>query len=1141
MSVSRQDKPDQHKTGKPSREEILRQYEFLLDISDTYLSLIDRDYTYMITNEAFCRAHNLDKEDVIGNTPMRIWGKETFHKIIKPYLDESFCSKEIRYTRWFEVPGKGKRFFEVIFRPHLNDQGEVDFVLVSSSDQTEQENTRLQLERQKEDMELVNIVNRMYSEGKDVSEITTVIVQRITKLFHAFSTNIFLTDDLSSGLRPLNFFLPENLREEIGHDINKNIFSKGFGQRSYFKYVLRRKKVVRINSPQRIRRIINELADDQEARDLLLDLIKKHSVSSMLVIPLLKDDESIGVLGIARKEPFDEEEVNRIMKLGYQFIVVLKRKREEQRMREQSEKIRLLFETSDDAIFLLRNNEILDCNPAAVRMFEAGSRSRLIGENPLRLFPVQQKDGDFSEEDAIRYYMRVMNGERVTLEFLHITLKGKEFFGQVKLNRLMIGKEYYIQAVVRDIDKEKRTRLMLEENERSLEEAQRIAHLGDWSWNLATNHVRWSDEFFRIFGYHPGKHKPSIRLFARRIHPDDRKRVLKKISGAISDCRKKCVDQFRLQMPDGSVKFISSSGVLEYMNGQPNKWHGTIHDITSLKEVEKILLYQSHELSLINRLNLELNKGTSLGKITHIFDKLIKELYPFSHILVYLRDPFEEEFHLAYSTLGDKQRKYLSKYVELEPFYHFPADRFQQLIRRSGKSEPMLLISGEQKLEEGIRFLLPDKDLEGKAVLLFRKGKLRSLIIYPIMEGDKMLGFISLNSEEVVEEGVLPNLSGILDQVVMVFLKKISENEMQRLYNAIEQLGEVLVVSDRRGRILYINRAVQEMLGYRREELLGQYLNVLRHPEEDPVFYENIWKNVLQGKHWVGVHRLKRRDGVTVKTRTNITPIMDEHDQILYFVTIMRDVTKELALEHYLQRTHKLEMMGRFAGGLAHDFNNMLATVMGYVEMVMDETDKRSRTYRYLDKARISGKKAGEVIRQLLTFNRGVEPEKEKVDMTGVLKETIMLIKPQISRHVKVEVEDLTGGVQILADRAQIRQVFLNLITNAAYAVREKENGSIRVVLDVVETGSADTRKYPELNEGRWLRVRTIDNGEGIPPDMVDKVFDPFFTTKPVGKGSGMGLSVVHGIVRNHNGVVHLESTPGEGTVFTVFLPAGTD
>jgi len=371
----------------------------------------------------------------------------------------------------------------------------------------------------------------------------------------------------------------------------------------------------------------------------------------------------------------------------------------------------------------------------------------------------------------------------------------------------------------------------------------------------------------------------------------------------------------------------------------------------------------------------------------------------------------------------------------------------------------------------------------------------------------------------------------------MVFLKKINENETQRLYNAIEQLGEVLIVSDRRGRILYVNRAIQKVLGYEREELLGDFLNHFRHSDEDPSFYETIWNTVFHGRTWVGVHRLLRKNGETVKTRTNITPIMDDNGRVLYFVTILRDITKELAMEHYLQRTQKLEMMGRFAGGLAHDFNNMLATVMGYVEMVMDETDKEGQIYHYLEKAKTSGMKAREVIQQLLTFNRGIEPEKEKTDIALLLQETLVLLKPQIPRHVKVEIEDRTGGEKILVDPSQMRQVFLNLISNAAYAVKDNGQGEIRMLLERLDTSPENENEYPELRVGRWFLIRTIDNGTGIAGEVLDKVFDPFFTTKPVGKGSGMGLSVVHGIVQNHNGVIRINSSPGEGTVISIFLP----
>ena len=1141
MSDAKRDMPGPRGAVHPSRDEILNQYEFLLDISDTYLSMIGRDYTYLITNEAFCKAHNLKKQDVVGNTPMRIWGQETFDKIIKPYLDESFRSKEIRYTRWFDVPGKGARFFEVTFRPHVNNEGEVDFVLVSSRDLTGQEKARLQLQHQKEDLELVNTVNRLYSEGREGKEITTAIVQRITGLFHAFAANIFLTDDLTKDLRSLDFFLPGELTGEEEMNFRKNIFNKGFGKESYFRYVLQRKKVVHITNKNRIRSVLNELTIDRKLRDSLTGLVEKHSINAMLVVPLVKDNESIGVLGIARKHPFSKEEIDRITRLGYQIIVVLKRKKEEQHMQEQSEKIRLLFETSDDAIFLIREGVIIDCNPAAVRMFKAGSKKKLIGSVPTDFFPEKQDKKLFPFDDAKEMYERVMKGEVITHEWLHRTFKGDEFYGQVKLNKLEIKGTYYIQAVVRNIDREKRTRLRLEENERSLEEAQRISHLGDWSWTIPDDRVRWSDEFFRILGYHPRKDKSSMRLLLQRVHPDERRRVMRKISGAIRECRKKCTDQFRLLMPDGSVKYINSSGVLEYVDGQPYKWHGTIHDITSFKEVEKKLLYQSHELAMINRLNLELNKGTSLEKITHIFDKLIKELYPINHLLVFLREPFEDQFHLAYSTLPDKQRNYLRQFADLDIFYHFPADRFHQLIKKLSKDTPIAMINGEEQLLSSMEYLFPGTGYREKALLIFRKGNIRSIIVYPIREGDKMLGYISLNSEQELEEGILANLSGILDQVVMVFLKKISENEMHRLYNAIERLGEVLIVSDREGRILYINRAIQELLGYERDELPGKNLDALRHPEEDPAFCDNVWNTVLQGRTWVGMHRLMRKDGETVKTRTNITPILDDQGNILYFVTILRDITKELALEHYLQRTHKLEMMGRFAGGLAHDFNNMLATVMGYVEMVMDETEKDSHIYQYLEKAKTSGMKAGEVIRQLLTFNRGVEPEMEPTDMAALVREIIVLLKPQIPKHVSVGVEDHTGGVKVLADPSQMRQVFLNLISNAVYAVQDNSKGQVQVVIERVEASRGSAGTFPELREGRWLCVRVKDNGVGIPPEAADKVFDPFFTTKPVGQGSGMGLSVVHGIVQNHNGVIHLESTPGKGTVFSVFLPVKVD
>ncbi|GEM_PF-3967774 len=1243
-----------------SREEILRQYEFLLNISDAYLSMIGRDYTYLITNDAFCKAIDVDKREVVGRTPMRVWGRDTFLRIIKPYLDRSFRKQEIRYTRWFEVPGQGERFFEVTFRPHLDPQGEVDFVLVSSRDLTEQEHTRRKLQRREEDMDLLNMVNRLYSEGRSLEQITTAILRRMIAMFDGFAANIFLIDELKRGLLPPRFLFPPEMSDAEGKE---DLFSEEIRDTSFFEEVMRKGEVVHLHSVEKIAGVVDQLIGESSRKQQLLELIRQKGIASMLVMPLTRGREYIGVMVISRDRPFDGEEEERIRHLGEQMIVVLKRKQEEQKMAEQSERIRLLFETSDDAIFLMAKEGVVDCNPAAVRIFEAEKKEVLLDIDPFMLLAPAQAVGEKTPLFARKVFERVMRGELVVLETLHRTFKGKEFYAQVKLNRLNIKGITYIQAVVRDIDQEKRTRILLEENEKSLREAQRIAHLGDWYWEISTGKVRWSKEFYRILEYDEKRHIPSLLLLIRRIHPDDRSRVLDKIAQARKECRR-CTDQFRLLMPDGRIKYINSSGELETMDGRPIKWHGTIHDITPLKQVEAALresearfrtifhegffamsvlspegrieevnrafgrlmgyserylrgrslmqlvtagtapeiqemlerlfrgdiqffsgeityrrkgggrviaqtgfsvlrgekegadrivatlmditarkeaesriLQQAHELSLINRLNLELNKGTSLKEIIRIFDALIKEQYPIDHVLVYLKEPFESNFHLAFSTLPDEKRKALSRYTDLSLFQTIPVARYRELLGKIRARDEILLINKEKELDLCMNLFFSDGERARDTAYLRKVGKINTFIIYPVVQGDKIIGFINLNSEKVLDRRIMRDLSGILGQAVMVFLKKIGERELGRLYNAIERLSEVLIISDSHGRILYINRAIQDLLGFEKDHLIGAYLYEFRHPDEDPSFYDKIWKTVNEGKIWVGVHRLLRKDGETVRTRTNITPIRDNRGRVRYFVTILRDITKELAMEHYLQRSQKLEMMGRFAGGLAHDFNNMLATVMGYVEMVMDEVEKGSLAHRYLVRAKESGLKAREVIQQLLTFNKGVEPEKEKVHIPTIVKESLSLMGPQMPSQVKVTIIDRSGGMKVEADPVQLRQVFLNLLSNAADAVKKRPEGEIRVITDMVEVTRENISEYPELKEGKWLRVRTQDNGEGIPGHLADRVFDPFFTTKPVGKGSGMGLSVVHGIVENHQGIVRLRSEEGKGTEITIFLP----
>ncbi len=1124
-----------------TEKQIFRQYEFLLDVSDSYLSMISRSYTYLAINDAFCKAHDLERDELIGNTPVKLWGEQTFNKVIKPYLDKCFSKKEIHYRAWFDVPGKGKRFFEVLFRPHVNEQDEVDYVVVSSRDITNEEKAREQLKEYNEDISLINDLYRMSNEGVSWERLAEIAIRKIYDYFHAVTCNFYFFDEPKKTLKPVRIPLTESMYEKLrkAAGIDPDKISFGFKEKSFIFDILKQSKTVRFTDESTIQEFFYEFTGRSGlAEKFFRGIQDKFPIKAILIVPVVILSESFGAFCISSLTPFSNYETSRLTRLANQISLVLQHVREEKLSMEQSVKMRLFFETVADAIFIMDKDTFIDCNPTALKMFGLKKKD-IIGKTPLDLSPAFQPEGKPSAGMAEKYINRVLQGRSQAFEWLHRDASGREFFTQVKLNRLILNGQYFIQAIVRDIDSEKRNRARLEESERSLREAQRIAHLGDWSWDISTGKVRWSEEFIRILGLDPDTDKPSLRLFARYVYPEDRKRVLHKIIHATKECEK-CTDQFRLLLPDGTLKHIRSFGLLEKKKGKPNLWHGVIQDITDLKKAEEKILQQTSELNLLNRMNLELNKGKPLREIIKMLNISLRKIFPIQNIIIFLKDfPGENSgLKLISQTFSERKIKALERTVgDLRDFLLFTEknSRFLHKVVRTGLP---LLITDQDDLITGVEeyFEKAGLKLDGKA--LAKHFDFRSIIYYPVMQEKQLMGTILLFSSQRLTKNILTEISRVMDQTSMIILKKLNEDENQRLYTAIEHMNEILIISDKTGRILYVNEALGKLMGMKHSDLIGKNTRELRNPEENVSVYENIWQTVQKGEIWTGVLKLKNASGENIPTHYHITPIPDEKGEVVYFVTVIRDISQEMALERYMQRSQKLEMIGRFAGGLAHDFNNILATMLGYTDMVLEDADKKSKYYKYLQKIKTSGLKAQEIIQQLLTFNRGIEPVKEKTDPLRIIRESMDLLGTQIPRNIKVEIRKTGDIPSILADQVQLRQVFLNLVNNAVHALETKGNdGLILIELKVIKTDVKLRQKIPDIVPGRYLQILVRDNGTGMEKEVLDKIFEPFYTTKPVGKGSGMGLSVVHGIIKNHGGNIYVESVHGKGSSFWIYLP----
>ena len=251
----------------------------------------------------------------------------------------------------------------------------------------------------------------------------------------------------------------------------------------------------------------------------------------------------------------------------------------------------------------------------------------------------------------------------------------------------------------------------------------------------------------------------------------------------------------------------------------------------------------------------------------------------------------------------------------------------------------------------------------------------------------------------------------------------------------------------------------------------------------------------------------------------------------------LRVETEELhRVEARLRQAHKMEAVGTLAGGIAHDFNNILAAIIGFSEIAIDKAPEGSPFRRHMERVLGAGLRGRDLVKQILAFSRQTDQEKEPLKIAPVVKEALALIRASLPSTIEIRTNLQNSLGFILADRIQIQQIVMNLCTNAAHAMRDA-GGAISVDLDGFNFSSARDAPDPTMSPGLYARLSVTDTGEGMSPDIIEHIFDPFFTTKAAGEGTGLGLSVVHGIVTSHGGTVTASSEPGSGSVFTVYLP----
>lgn len=351
---------------------------------------------------------------------------------------------------------------------------------------------------------------------------------------------------------------------------------------------------------------------------------------------------------------------------------------------------------------------------------------------------------------------------------------------------------------------------------------------------------------------------------------------------------------------------------------------------------------------------------------------------------------------------------------------------------------------------------------------------------------------------------------------------------------AVKAATHSVVITNAGGIIEWVNPAFTEATGYTAAEAIGQHTRILKSGAHDEADYKDLWETISAGRVWRGHLKNRRKDGSLFEEEVIITPVKED-EKIKHFIAVKQDLTEKVELEKRLLRSQRMEAIGLLAGGVAHDLNNVLSPIMMSVDMFKYGLSP-SETEELVATLTESCQRGADIVRQLLTFARGADGERVMVQVRHLVKDVAKIARETFSPKIEVLVDVSSKLWPVIGDATQIHQVLLNLAINA----RDAMKGRGRLTFSGANVELKEPREFMglELQSGRSVCISIIDTGPGIPEDMIERIFEPFFTTKDRGKGTGLGLPTALGIVRSHHGMINMETRTGQGTTFSVYLPA---
>jgi PAS domain S-box-containing protein len=815
--------------------------------------------------------------------------------------------------------------------------------------------------------------------------------------------------------------------------------------------------------------------DDREAVNQAYTQSVKNRTRYDVVHRLLFPDARVKFVH-ARCETFYDSDGTPLKSIGTAQDIT-ERKKAERALHYSEERFRTLFEFAPDAYFLMDIDGTLVDGNASTETLTGYKRFELTGKNFVTAGFIDPADIARASES----FSRRLQGEPVeNHEYTLHRKSGEKVVVDLRTIRMNVAGQDMVLGIVRDITERKRAETVLRASEAKLSNALEIAHLGHWEYDVASDLFTFNDQFYAMFHTtveQVGGYTMTPDSYAQRfLHPDDIPLVRIETRKALetTDPHYSCQLDHRIIYADGGIGYITVRIFLvKDDQGHTIKTYGVNQDITERKRAEE-----------------------AVQESRRLYQELVENI---NEIIFSL----DEKGNVTY----------ISPVVEVVGRYT-PAElvgrSFAECIHPDDLSD----------VQKGFELVLTGQSARSDFRSRTKSGEYR---------------WVESSSRPLIKEGKVRGIRGALTDVTDRKLAELEIRRNEEWLHAILEASRDGILAEKDRTIAYVNTSFAHIFGYDDpSELVGRDVTAVLASDESLRLME-FSRSRLGGESAPSAYEFRgiRKDGRAVDLEASVSTASIGGEE--YIISTVRDISERKLLQKQLIEVQKMESIGTLAGGIAHDFNNILGIIMGHstlLDRTRQDPEKFAQSADAISKATFRG--AG-LVRQLLTFARKTDIAMQSVLVNDTIKELARLLQEILPKTIILHLDLSEKLPSILADPTQLHQVFLNLCVNARDAMTPK-GGTLTLASRLV-SGEATSVRFPRANAMEYMIVDVSDTGSGMDEATRSHIFEPFFTTKEKGKGTGLGLATVYGIIESHGGFIDVESTLGVGSTFHVYLP----